>query len=74
MFVSCLLVLQYRLALGFEAQEVSKVSVIEGSYYQMADAAHEDAGAHVVEPDLDDVESNPDLENLIDKVKKCFHS
>lgn len=31
-------------------------------HYQVADAAHEDAGAHVVEPDLDDVELNPDLE------------
>ena len=34
----------------------------EADHYQVADAAHEDAGAHVVEPDLDDVELNPDLE------------
>ncbi len=29
--------------------------------YQVTDAAHEDAGAHVVEPDLDDVKTNTNL-------------
>ena len=49
------------------------VAVKEAEHYQVADAAHEDAGAHVVEPDLDDVELNPDLEvDSVDRTIKTF--